>query len=148
MFFFKLIYLISNSLSWADTAASTVGRLFGSRTPPLPRNIPVLRLPLAPRKSLAGFLAATVTGACIAVGFWGWAAPLRNGGADVSWFWSGGVRSTSTFLNQFGYEGTGLAGAGGWAGLGAIGLLAGLVSGVAEALGESQHSITAILILT
>jgi diacylglycerol kinase (CTP) len=97
--------------------------------------VPFLRLPLAPRKSLAGFIAATFTGALIAVSFWGWIAPIRNDGADVSWRWLGGVRSASTFLGRLGYTGSGLAGAGGWSGLGAIGVLAGLVSGVAEALG-------------
>ena len=50
------------SLSWADTAASTIGRLYGSSTPPLPPQTPILRLPLAPRKSSAGFVAATLTG--------------------------------------------------------------------------------------
>lgn len=112
--------------------------------------MPVLRLPFAPRKSLAGFLAATLTGACIAVGFWGWIAPLRNDGADLSWWWSGGVRSASTFLSWLGYEGSGLAGAGGWSGLSAIGLLAGLVSGVAEALGKTStfipHHATYLLV--
>ena len=50
------------SLSWADTAASTIGRLYGSLTPPIPFQTPILRFPLAPRKSTAGFVAATVTG--------------------------------------------------------------------------------------
>ncbi|KAF5384377.1 hypothetical protein D9615_003139 [Tricholomella constricta] len=118
-------------LSWADTTASFFGRLFGSKTPRLPSRSPVLGLPLAPRKSLAGFIAATITGACIAVGFWGWVAPVRG---DLSWWWDGGVRSSSTLLSSLGFGDAGLHGAGGWAGLGAIGLVAGLVSGVAEAL--------------
>ncbi|KAJ7127856.1 hypothetical protein C8R44DRAFT_100021 [Mycena epipterygia] len=122
-------------LSWADTAASTLGRMYGPRTPPLPRALPLpawldwvwiprwalappplstpssatstnahqnghvnengdanektkprsktnkkrtqthtrrsLRLPFAPRKSTAGFLAACVTGALVALVFWG-----------------------------------------------------------------------------
>lgn len=59
------------SLSWADTTASTLGRLWGKHTPPLPSHFPGLKaLPFAPRKSLAGFLAATVTGALISLGFW------------------------------------------------------------------------------
>ncbi|KAI0923066.1 hypothetical protein AcV5_009890 [Taiwanofungus camphoratus] len=77
-------------LSWADTAASTIGRLWGSLTPPLPRRIPILNIPLAPRKSLAGFLAASVTGACIAVGFWGWLVPLCN--TESSWHAIGGAK--------------------------------------------------------
>ncbi|KAF6744298.1 hypothetical protein DFP72DRAFT_1095286 [Ephemerocybe angulata] len=104
-------------LSWADTAASTFGRMYGRRTPKLPPRI--LGLPLAPRKSTAGFIAASVTGAAIAMGFWGALAGTRHGGADAIWKWEGGVRG---------------AGGGGVLGLLAIGVVAGLVSGVAEAL--------------
>jgi len=116
-------------LSWADTAASTIGRLWGSYTPRLPSRTPVLRLPLAPRKSLAGFIAACVTGACIAVGFWTLLAPIprRVEGGDVTWFWDGGVRPTGVDSPAFG-------GFGGWLGLSLLAVFAGLVSGVAEAL--------------
>ncbi|ORY35878.1 hypothetical protein BCR39DRAFT_512779 [Naematelia encephala] len=59
------------TLSWSDTTASTIGRLWGKYTPPLPVHVPGIKaLPFAPRKSLAGFLAATVTGVLICVGFW------------------------------------------------------------------------------
>ena len=119
------------SLSWADTAASTIGRLFGSYTPKLPSRVPFLRLPLAPRKSLAGFLAASVTGACIAFGFWGWIAGMRNGGRDVTWSWDGGVRGYAEAKNS---AKLGL-GAGGPLELLVIAIVAGVVSGVAEALG-------------
>ncbi|THU89911.1 hypothetical protein K435DRAFT_676907 [Dendrothele bispora CBS 962.96] len=108
-------------LSWADTAASTIGRAWGSLTPRLPSRI--LGLPLAPRKSLAGFLAASFTGAAIALGFWGWLAPIRQQASDVSWRWAEGVTLRGA---QSGF--------GGWIGLGVIALVAGLVSGVAEAL--------------
>lgn len=101
-------------LSWADTAASTIGRLWGPYTPPLPARVPILRLPFAPRKSLAGFLAACVTGALIAMSFWTWLAPVRD---ELSWTWED---------TKFG----------GWTGLTMIGVVAGLVSGVAEALGK------------
>ncbi|KAF8635687.1 hypothetical protein AX15_000312 [Amanita polypyramis BW_CC] len=121
-------------LSWADSAASTFGRMFGPSTPPLPRRLPLLRLPLAQRKSVAGFIAASVTGACITAAFWGWVAPLRNSGADLSWTWRDGVRPMSSLLNWLGMEGSGVGGAKGWTGLGIITLAAGLVSGVAEAL--------------
>lgn len=120
-------------LSWADTAASTFGRMFGRLTPPLPRRLPLLGLPLAPRKSLAGFIAASLTGACVAIAFWGWIAPLRNNGVDLLWTWQGGVSATSSLLKWFGMS-SGLGGASGWTGLGIIGLVSGLVSGVAEAL--------------
>ncbi|KAF8230550.1 hypothetical protein L208DRAFT_1281361 [Tricholoma matsutake] len=110
-------------LSWADTAASTVGRLFGAKTPRLPSRLPFLRLPLAPRKSLAGFIAATVTGTLIAVGFWGWVAPFRSGTPGLSWVWDSGasLASSSSVTGR-------------WVGLGGLGVVAGLISGVAEAL--------------
>ena len=117
-----------NSLSWADTTASTFGRLWGYKTPRLPARSPILRLPLAPRKSLAGFIAAATTGALIAFGFWGWIAPLRHG-TDLTWRWDTGVPTSSQSLGFIHHSG-------GWTGLGAIGLFSGLVSGVGEALGE------------
>lgn len=59
------------TLSWSDTTASTIGRLWGKYTKPLPSHVPGIKwLPFAPRKSLAGFLAATVTGFLIGAGFW------------------------------------------------------------------------------
>jgi CDP-diglyceride synthetase len=115
------------SLSWADTAASTFGRLYGPATRKLPARLPLLGLPLAPRKSVAGFAAATITGALIAVGFWGFVAPLREGGAHLSWTWEGGVRNPDTGASL---------GGGGALGLLALSVFAGLVSGVAEALGK------------
>lgn len=56
-------------LSWADTAASTIGRLWGRYTPPLPRRIPYIGLRFAPRKSTAGYSAAFVTGGIITAVF-------------------------------------------------------------------------------
>lgn len=101
-------------LSWADTAASTFGRLWGRYTPPLPRTLPILRLPLAPRKSLAGFLAGSLTGGAIAAGFWGWFAPT--------------VRAAELGPSSFPAE------IRRWICLGIVGTVSGLVSGVAEAL--------------
>ncbi|KIY49692.1 hypothetical protein FISHEDRAFT_8014, partial [Fistulina hepatica ATCC 64428] len=108
-------------LSWADTAASTFGRLWGAYTPRLPKRTPILRLPLAPRKSLAGFIAAAVTGSLIAFGFWTYVAPVRSG---LTWTWEQGVASSAA----------GAPIASGWFGILAISLVAGLVSAVAEAL--------------
>lgn len=51
-------------LSWCDTAASTFGRIYGRYT-----------IRLRKGKSLAGTLAAFVTGVVAAVFFWGWLAP-------------------------------------------------------------------------
>lgn len=67
-----------------------------------------------------------MTGTLIAIGFWGWVAPLRSGTAGLSWVWDSGVSSSSL---------GGTRAAGGWIGLGVVGVVAGLVSGVAEALG-------------
>ncbi|KAH9474900.1 CTP-dependent diacylglycerol kinase 1 [Psilocybe cubensis] len=115
-------------LSWADTAASTFGRLYGSYMRKLPARLPILRLPLAPRKSLVGFLAAAATGSAIALGFWGSIAPMRAGGQDLTWSWDEGVRQVAQ-----GTEPKALGG-GGALGLLAISIVAGIVSGISEAL--------------
>lgn len=115
-------------LSWVDTAASTVGRLYGPRTSRLPRSIWGIPVPFASRKSVAGFLAGSLTGACIAIGFWGWIAPL--GYAKPSWTWPAELlrSQSSAVLPASGST------ARGWAELGLLGLVTGLVSGVSEAL--------------
>lgn len=51
-------------LSWADTAASTVGRAFGRYTPSVGHN-----------KSLAGCLASALTGLCVCYFFYGYVVP-------------------------------------------------------------------------
>jgi diacylglycerol kinase (CTP) len=128
-------------LSWADTAASTFGRLWGSRTPPLPARVPFLGLPLAPRKSLAGFLAAFVTGTAVVFSFWSWFAPAV-GGVDPTWDWTRGVsgpgvdgsslgQGVRTILREAGFEGLPT---GGIVGLVIVSLFSGLVTGIAEAL--------------
>lgn len=129
VFCIHLPLLISccGSLSWVDTAASTIGRLWGRYTPPLPRRLPLVYLPLAPRKSLAGFLAGSLTGVIIAAGFWGSLASI--GDVAPVWTWEGGVTGT-----HIGDAGGVLAG---WIGLTVISLVSGIVSGVAEALGTS-----------
>ncbi|KAI0311654.1 hypothetical protein OF83DRAFT_1177364 [Amylostereum chailletii] len=126
-------------LSWADTAASTFGRLWGYLTPPLPRHL--LGLPLAPRKSLAGFTAAAISGSVIVFSFWRWLAPAV-GDSLASWTWESGVAAhavdTSVVadtvkgaLRDAGFQGVPT---GGLVGLAAISIVAGLVTGIAEAL--------------
>lgn len=122
-----------HSLAFADTAASTIGRLWGSLTPPLPRYLPIIGFPLAPRKSLAGFMAATVAGAAVVAGFWGWSVTL--GVADPLWTWNEGLVEAKTGLLS------------GWIGLGVISIVSGLISGVAEALGEFMLSLILLLLL-
>lgn len=128
-----------HSLSWADTAASTIGRLYGPSSPRLPpylyiphRRFPLVKIPLSPRKSVAGFLAATLTGMIATVGFWGWIAPVRLGGTQLSWDFVRGVT-----VNGATREGAVLRG---WIGLSVIGIVSGLVSGVTEALGTCGGS--------
>ncbi|KZT22890.1 hypothetical protein NEOLEDRAFT_1180474 [Neolentinus lepideus HHB14362 ss-1] len=136
-------------LSWADTAASTIGRLYGKHTPRLPTY--TIRLPFsrrsfpifAARKSVAGFLAASLTGFLAATYFWGRVAPARP--AECSWTWEGGVlpghapsqwvvgakewvEGLAMGMGEMRWE------ASGWGGLSVIGVVAGAVSGIAEAL--------------
>ncbi|KAJ4989483.1 CTP-dependent diacylglycerol kinase 1 [Stagonosporopsis vannaccii] len=54
-------------LSWCDTAASTFGRLWGHLTPKIRKG-----------KSLAGTIAACLTGIITAVLWWGWLGPLYS----------------------------------------------------------------------
>jgi len=54
-------------LSWCDTAASTFGRLWGHLTPRIRKG-----------KSLAGTIAACLTGIITAVLWWGWLGPLYS----------------------------------------------------------------------
>ncbi|KAH6865607.1 hypothetical protein BKA58DRAFT_224622 [Alternaria rosae] len=54
-------------LSWCDTAASTFGRLWGHLTPRVRKG-----------KSLAGSIAACVTGVITAAVWWGWLGPLYS----------------------------------------------------------------------
>jgi len=121
-------------LSWADTNASTFGRLWGKKTKALPRSF--LGLPFAPRKSLAGFVAASLTGALTAIAFWGWFAPSVNR-PEVSWTWVDGFSAlppAGDYILDNAKHGQGSSHFGGWLGLGIIGTFAGLVSGVSEAL--------------
>ncbi|KAJ7030962.1 hypothetical protein C8F04DRAFT_960936 [Mycena alexandri] len=120
-------------LSWADTAASTLGRMYGPRTAPLPssenpRGAPRrLKTPFAPRKSTAGFSAACVAGAAVALAFW-WGVGGMNIGRGVAEMRTvkEGDGGHATTPARFGVRGV--------AGLVALVLTAGVVSGVAEAL--------------
>lgn len=104
-------------LSWADTAASTFGRLYGHLTPRLPLHL--LGLPVATRKSLAGLIGSFATTALTTLVFWGFCT--RGMGAelgDAVWQWSQ-LRT------------------GGWLGIAILSVGAGAVTSIAEVLGEA-----------
>jgi diacylglycerol kinase (CTP) len=93
------------SLSWSDTAASTIGRLLSPWSSPLPDHVPILGIPFARRKSLAGFLAACVTGFCIGTWWW-WNGKNVDGGWGDAWggnrdliWWTGERLGSWRFLN-------------------------------------------------
>lgn len=65
-------------LSWADTAASVIGRKYGKYTPKLPSP------PFAKRKSLAGTTGAFIFGALSAHVFFKYAAPWGSEN-DLTW---------------------------------------------------------------
>lgn len=93
--------LIPSRLSWSDTTASTIGRLWGRHTPPLPPHFPYIpAIKFAPRKSLAGFLAATFTGMLICIGFW-W------GGSGTQKHWAVLDSGVWGLLATAGFVGTG-----------------------------------------
>lgn len=98
--------------------------MWGRYTPRLPARLPILGLPLAPRKSVAGFLAGSVTGALITAGFWGSLSTL--GSIVPIWSWAGGVAETGVLS--------------GWAGLSIISVISGIISGISEALGKLIYS--------
>ncbi|PWN52554.1 hypothetical protein IE53DRAFT_384997 [Violaceomyces palustris] len=79
-------------LSWCDTCASTFGRGFGKYTPPLPTP------PFASRKSMAGFIAAIVSGSLTAYLFWG-TSIAQSGQRFQGLSWSQGPDSQATFGN-------------------------------------------------
>ncbi|EDQ98385.1 uncharacterized protein LACBIDRAFT_302705 [Laccaria bicolor S238N-H82] len=66
---YSSFYTHKMSQLWPFLSTSTFGRLYGSSMHKLPAHLPIFRLPLTLRKSLAGFMAASITGVLIAVGF-------------------------------------------------------------------------------
>lgn len=76
-------------LSWADTAASVIGRKYGRYTPKLPSP------PFAKRKSLAGTMGAFFFGFLSAYLFFNYAAPFGSEN-DLTW-----LGETSIFMPKF-----------------------------------------------
>ena len=105
-------------LSWCDTAASTVGRLYGRYTPRIRRS-----------KSLAGSLAAAVTGMLTAGMFWGWAAPRY--GHTEGFLFNGELTLPGVVRDGLGWDKE-QASTGGWVALGIVSVWSGLVASASE----------------
>lgn len=105
-------------LSWCDTAASTVGRLYGRYTPRIRRG-----------KSLAGSAAAAVVGLMTAGLFWGWAVPRY--GYSEGFLFKGELALPEGVRTSLGWkEGEGKVG--GWLALGIVSLWSGFVASASE----------------
>lgn len=108
-------------LSWCDTAASTIGRLYGRYTPRIREG-----------KSLAGSAAAAAVGMVTAGLFWGWAVPRY--GWDEDFMFHGTLTLPAVIregvLGWTKSEGQGSVG--GWLALGIVSVYSGLVASVSE----------------
>lgn len=153
-------------LSWADTAASTIGRLWGRYTPPLPRRIPYIGLKFAPRKSTAGYAAAFIMGGIITAIFLGnhashtagyesldttslpslsWSELQSSSWAEI-WAWALSFTNfvdTPVSQTPSSWKWDQRVG-GGWPGLLVLGLWSGFVTAVSEAmdLEETDDNLT------
>lgn len=110
-------------LSWCDTAASTFGRLCGPYTIRLRRG-----------KSLAGTLAAFVTGLSTAIMFWGWLAPRTGSFPDdpsEGFFFTGELTLPTKLLAFLGFD-SGSWRISGSAALGVTGVWTGVVAAFSE----------------
>jgi len=112
-------------LSWCDTAASTFGRQFGKYTPRIRKG-----------KSLAGSLAACAFGIASAVLFWGLIAPMtpRQYNEGVHKFAFEGTLTLPTPAREFLGLSESAATISGYAALGVLAVISGLVASVSEAI--------------
>lgn len=106
-------------LSWCDTAASTVGRLYGRYTPRIRRG-----------KSLAGTAAAAVVGVLTAGMFWGWAVPRF--GYTEGFMFHGELRLPEQVRGGLLGWKEGEGAVGGWVALGIVSLWSGFVASASE----------------
>jgi diacylglycerol kinase (CTP) len=110
-------------LSWCDTAASTVGRLYGRYTPRIRRG-----------KSLAGSLAAFLVGVITSIHFWGWLAPRMSSFVDNDNFpfmFTGTLALPTAVRSAVGLTEAQASISGGWA-LGLMSLWTGFVASASE----------------
>ncbi|KAL5387846.1 hypothetical protein DPSP01_003244 [Paraphaeosphaeria sporulosa] len=111
-------------LSWCDTAASTFGRLWGHLTPRVRKG-----------KSLAGSIAACVTGVVTAALFWGCLAPLyAEYNTGVNAFAFQGVLALPAQLREVLGSSAAQGSVTGYLALGAMSLWAGVVASASEAV--------------
>ena len=111
-------------LSWCDTAASTFGRLWGHRTWRVRKG-----------KSLAGSVAACLTGIITATFFWGWLAPIMSDydKGENAFAYQGVLALPAQARDALGlsFKQASLTG---YPALGAMSLWAGLVASTSEAI--------------
>ncbi|KAH7383175.1 hypothetical protein BKA66DRAFT_418121 [Pyrenochaeta sp. MPI-SDFR-AT-0127] len=111
-------------LSWCDTAASTFGRLWGHLTPRVRRG-----------KSLAGSIAACVTGIVTAAVWWGWLGPLYSeyNHGENAFAYQGVLALPAHARDTLGLSFTQASVKGYWA-LGVMSVAAGIVASASEAI--------------
>ena len=110
-------------LSWCDTAASTIGRLYGRYTPRIRKG-----------KSLAGSAAACAVGLATATAFWGWLAPRTGSFPDDpvnAFMFTGRLQLPKLVTSFLGLTASQATIRGPWA-LGVMGLWTGLVASASE----------------
>ena len=107
-------------LSWCDTAASTLGRLYGRYTPRVRKG-----------KSLAGSLAALVVGISTAWLFWGYLVP-RYWGFEESFMFKDRLTLPESARLTLGYVDEGACTVSGWAAVGIMSVWSGLVASASE----------------
>lgn len=111
-------------LSWCDTAASTFGRLWGHLTPKVRKG-----------KSLAGSIAACVTGVITAVLWWGWLGPLYSelNQGDSAFAFQGVLALPAQFSQSLGLS-VAQSSITGYPALGVMSLVTGIIASGSEAL--------------
>ena len=107
-------------LSWCDTAASTIGRLYGPYTPRIRKG-----------KSLAGSAAAALIGILTAGVFWGLMAP-RYWGFEKSFMFKGMLTLPDVARTSLGLKQEGRGTIGGLLALSVMSLWSGLVASASE----------------
>jgi len=107
-------------LSWCDTAASTIGRMYGRYTPRIRRN-----------KSLAGSAAAALVGVATAGLFYGIMVP-KYFGFEEDFMFHGTLALPEPAKQALGLVSKGSGIIGGWLALGAMSLWSGFIASASE----------------